>query len=414
MKKKKLVRKGKKSARGKKVSAKSEKQGTPFGALRKVDVSDISHRVGVERTLDEENPEDKRFLDSIKATGGPRIPVALQENDDGDYEVAFGNRRVDACRELGIEQVIALVYKAGISDQEILRDQVLENDERKSWSQFERAEVYEELVEELDSQTEAANFLRISKQELSDILNVLNIDSDVRDSIDEHQREAVVNGTKPLSDTHITEIAKGGSPEEQEEALELAKSGETSKGLRKARKPKRPKKTSEPDPMGGGKSGAEDGNDPDGIPEDDLDDGGDEPDAGESDDGSDPQQDLDLDVETEKQDYRIRLGERDELMRSGVTWPTSEEVTECSQLANGVKVWMDSDQPFGAKRKVARLDWNGLRVKKGGVLVEYESGDFFVTLKGTEDKAYGLAVAIGFCLVRDFCEDYLKKGARAA
>jgi len=384
MENKKKARKGNKSG---KSSAASDNQSTVFGALKKVAVSDIDHVVGVERSVDKNLPEDKRFLDSIRATDGPRVPIALRKTEDEEYEIAYGHRRLDACRQLGIEDVFALVYEEGVSDQVILRDQVLENDERKSWKPFERAEAYKELLDEVGSQSKIAKSLGINRQEVNDILKILEIDPEVRESIDEHQQDVAAKGSKPLSLSHLVEIAKGDSPEIQVKLLEQAKSGKTSKGLRKGRD-KKGKNSPIPKPPETGPA--------------------------PSDDGSDGQLNLDTDTNIDETEFRIALGDHDELAREDITYPSPDDVMDCSRVAQGIMVWMDSCYQFGSKRKDTRLDWKGKKVKKGGLFVEYDGGDFYITLQGPEAEAHGQAAVIAACLAWELFDGYLKQGVRAA
>ena len=100
---------------------------------------------------------------------GQIAPVALRRNQ-GRYDVVFGHRRVQACRELGV-QVRAIVMER--DDRALVIAMLIENQARKDLSPIEKAQAYQRLLESglLDRGT-LAEVLGVSERQ---ILNVLTL-----------------------------------------------------------------------------------------------------------------------------------------------------------------------------------------------------------------------------------------------
>ena len=75
---------------------------------------------------------------------GQRVPVLVRPVDGDCYSLIYGRRRLEACRELGIK-VRAIVTE--VEGDQALRDQLLENQERRDLSFIERALVARALLE---------------------------------------------------------------------------------------------------------------------------------------------------------------------------------------------------------------------------------------------------------------------------
>lgn len=78
------------------------------------------------------------------AAHGQRVPILLRPLEGDRYSLIYGRRRLEACRDLGIK-VRAIVTEMG-GDQ-ALRDQLLENQERRDLSFIERALVAAALLD---------------------------------------------------------------------------------------------------------------------------------------------------------------------------------------------------------------------------------------------------------------------------
>ena len=86
-------------------------------------------------------------IEGLKASiskNGQRVPILVRPLEDDRYSLIYGRRRLEACRELGIK-VRAIVTE--MEGDQALRDQLLENQERRDLSFIERALVASALLE---------------------------------------------------------------------------------------------------------------------------------------------------------------------------------------------------------------------------------------------------------------------------
>jgi len=136
--------------------ARKSKLGLPLQTLRNAsDVQDARRlRDGVAELdpdrIDFEGRFDDRLqldLDSLKSSieaNGQRVPILVRPYEGDRYSLIYGRRRLEACRELGIP-IRAIVTETN-GDQS-LKDQLLENQERRDLSFIERALVAAALLE---------------------------------------------------------------------------------------------------------------------------------------------------------------------------------------------------------------------------------------------------------------------------
>lgn len=118
-------------------------------------------------------------IESLKASiakNGQRVPILVRPLEGDHYSLIYGRRRLEACRELGIE-VRAIVTE--VEGDQALRDQLLENQERRDLSFIERAMVAAALLEG-DHLTEAertnkgvAEVLNLTEAGVSQLLSVV-------------------------------------------------------------------------------------------------------------------------------------------------------------------------------------------------------------------------------------------------
>ena len=107
----------------------------------------------------------QELVDSI-STNGQQIPVLIRPSSekDGQFEVIYGRRRIQACRELGIS-VKALIRT--LDDKEALLAKGLENANRAELSFYERARFSQAILEQGYERSIALQALSISKNTLS-------------------------------------------------------------------------------------------------------------------------------------------------------------------------------------------------------------------------------------------------------
>ena len=107
---------------------------------------------------------------------GQRVPILVRPLEGDSYSLIYGRRRLEACRELGIK-VRAIITE--VEGDQALRDQLLENQERRDLSFIERALVAAALLEG-DHLTEAertnkgvAEVLNLTEAGVSQLLSVV-------------------------------------------------------------------------------------------------------------------------------------------------------------------------------------------------------------------------------------------------
>lgn len=86
-------------------------------------------------------------IEGLKASisrNGQRVPILVRPLEGDRYSLIYGRRRLEACRELGIK-VRAIVTE--MEGDQALRDQLLENQERRDLSFIERAIVAAALLD---------------------------------------------------------------------------------------------------------------------------------------------------------------------------------------------------------------------------------------------------------------------------
>jgi ParB family chromosome partitioning protein len=118
-------------------------------------------------------------LSGLKASiqkNGQRMPILVRPIEGDRYSLIYGRRRLDACRELGIK-VRAVVME--VEGDQALRDQLLENQERRDLSFIERALVAAALLDGdhlQDSERTnkgVAEVLNLTEAGVSQLLNVV-------------------------------------------------------------------------------------------------------------------------------------------------------------------------------------------------------------------------------------------------
>lgn len=107
---------------------------------------------------------------------GQRVPILVRPAEGDRYRLIYGRRRLAACDELGIK-VRAIVTE--LADDEALKDQLLENQERQDLSFIERALVASELLnggflpEGSRTNRAAAEIMNLTEAGVSQLLNVV-------------------------------------------------------------------------------------------------------------------------------------------------------------------------------------------------------------------------------------------------
>ena len=110
---------------------------------------------------------------SIEAVGLLQ-PVVVRRAQDGRYELIMGERRWRACQVAGIDVIPAIVRHT--SDDDLLRDALMENLHREQLNPLEEAAAYQQLLDDFSAtHEELARRIGRSRPHISNTIRLLNL-----------------------------------------------------------------------------------------------------------------------------------------------------------------------------------------------------------------------------------------------
>ncbi|WP_424446686.1 ParB/RepB/Spo0J family partition protein [Microbacterium sp. CH-015] len=120
------------------------------------------------------DPDDLAELVHSVREFGVLQPVVVRTNEDGKYELIMGERRTRASREVGLTSIPAIVRDT--SDENLLRDALLENLHRSQLNPLEEASAYQQLLEDFGiTQEELATRIGRSRPQISNTIRLLKL-----------------------------------------------------------------------------------------------------------------------------------------------------------------------------------------------------------------------------------------------
>jgi ParB family transcriptional regulator, chromosome partitioning protein len=151
---------------------------------------------------------DQDTLDDLAASieaVGLLQPVVVRKADD-HYEIVMGERRWRACQQAGLTAIPAIVRFT--SDDDLLRNALIENLHREQLNPLEEAAAYQQLLEDFSAtHEELARRVGRSRPHISNTIRLLNLPADVQ--------KRVAAGV--LSAGHARALLSLEDPEAQEE-----------------------------------------------------------------------------------------------------------------------------------------------------------------------------------------------------
>jgi ParB family chromosome partitioning protein len=106
-------------------------------------------------------------------------PVIVRSTGDGTYELVMGERRWRATREAGLDTIGAIVRDT--SDDDLLRDALLENLHRSQLNPLEEAAAYQQLLDDFGcTHEELAERIGRSRPQISNTLRLLKLSPTVQ------------------------------------------------------------------------------------------------------------------------------------------------------------------------------------------------------------------------------------------
>ena len=135
------------------------------------------------KVFDEEKLQE--LADSIREHGIFQ-PIIVKRSSIKGYEIIAGERRVKACRLIGLEKIPAIVRD--FTDQQMMEIALLENLQRENLNAIEEATAYKNLLEAMDiTQEELARRLGKSRTHITNMLGLLNLPEEVKDMMIEEK-----------------------------------------------------------------------------------------------------------------------------------------------------------------------------------------------------------------------------------
>jgi ParB family chromosome partitioning protein len=128
------------------------------------------------QVFDEESLEE--LAASIRAVGLLQ-PVVVRVVLPGRYEIVMGERRWRACQLAGLELIPAIVRET--SDDDLLRDALIENLHREQLNPLEEAAAYQQLLDDFSAtHDELARRVGRSRPHISNTIRLLNLPAGVQ------------------------------------------------------------------------------------------------------------------------------------------------------------------------------------------------------------------------------------------
>lgn len=159
------------------VSDEDKPQSVPGVTYAELPISEISPNPKQPRaTFDEAALKELVF--SIKEIGLLQ-PVVVRSVAGGKYQLVAGERRLRAAKDAGLANIPAIVRDT--TDDNLLRDALLENLHRVQLNPLEEAAAYQQLLEDFGgTQEELANRLGLSRPQVTNTLRLLRLPAGVQ------------------------------------------------------------------------------------------------------------------------------------------------------------------------------------------------------------------------------------------
>ncbi len=193
------------------------------------------------QTFDEDSLEE--LASSIREVGLLQ-PVVVRLVIPGHYELIMGERRWRACQRAGLEHIPAIVR--GTSDDDLLREALMENLHREQLNPLEEAAAYQQLLDDFGAtHDELARKVGRSRPHITNTIRLLNLPGTVQRRVAAgvlsagHAR-ALLALSDPAAQDHLAHriVAEGLSVRAVEEIVAMG--GEAPKPRRASTRPPAP------------------------------------------------------------------------------------------------------------------------------------------------------------------------------
>lgn len=151
--------------------------------LEKIAVKDIrTNPFQPRKVFDQEKLEE--LAQSIKENGLIQ-PIIVRKSPIIGFELLAGERRFRASKIAGLDLVPAIIKE--LTDQEMMRQAIIENLQREDLNPIEEAISYQKLVDHGYKHDQIAQFMGKSRPYISNIVRLLQLSKEVRQAIKEEE-----------------------------------------------------------------------------------------------------------------------------------------------------------------------------------------------------------------------------------
>ncbi|MDX2969040.1 ParB/RepB/Spo0J family partition protein [Kribbella solani] len=165
------------STPGTAASSGPELAAVPGASFAEIDVEKITPNPKQPRTVFDEDAMDE-LVHSVKEIGLLQ-PIVVRRLDDGKYELVMGERRWRATQAAGLTTIPAIVRET--SDDDMLRDALLENLHRSQLNPLEEAAAYQQMLDDFGCTQEVlATRIGRSRPQISNTLRLLKLPASVQ------------------------------------------------------------------------------------------------------------------------------------------------------------------------------------------------------------------------------------------
>jgi ParB family chromosome partitioning protein len=150
----------------------------PFGAyFEEIPIGAVTPNPRQPRQVFDEDALEE-LAASIRVVGLLQ-PVVVRKVMPGHYELVMGERRWRACELAGLEQIPAIVRET--SDDDLLRDALIENLHREQLNPLEEAAAYQQLLDDFSAtHEELARKVGRSRPHISNTIRLLSLPANVQ------------------------------------------------------------------------------------------------------------------------------------------------------------------------------------------------------------------------------------------
>ena len=165
------------------IASASSKNFTRFGEVRTIPIKNIMPNPHQPR-----REFDKAALQDLAISimeYGLMQPITVRQTGPFDYELIAGERRMTACKSLGMTYIPAIVMRANDTDSAILA--LVENIQRENLNYIEEAEAFCTLITEHGlTQEELADKLGKGQSTIANKIRILRLSPEVREILTEN------------------------------------------------------------------------------------------------------------------------------------------------------------------------------------------------------------------------------------